>query len=146
MGHAGVWPPRERPPPPGQAGQPVACGVCSAALSDEVPGTAAAVSAPSGPCAPPVDAPSPAPLTDRVAERRLEITMATTTIRTAPSATPTRSPMLWLYLTTLVATSSDTRFITLSSGLLAGPAVSLNGSPTVSPMTVAACASLPLPP
>ena len=44
------------------------------------------------------------------------------------------------------AISTATRFITLISGLIAGPAVSLNGSPTVSPMTVAACASLPLPP
>ena len=44
------------------------------------------------------------------------------------------------------AISSETRFITLSSGLIAGPAVSLNGSPTVSPITVAACASEPLPP
>ena len=41
---------------------------------------------------------------------------------------------------------SPTRFITLISGLIAGPAVSLNGSPTVSPMIVAACASDPLPP
>ena len=49
-------------------------------------------------------------------------------------------------LTTAGAISSATRFITLISGLIAGPAVSLNGSPTVSPMTVAACASLPLPP
>ena len=44
------------------------------------------------------------------------------------------------------AISTETRFITLISGLIAGPAVSLNGSPTVSPMTVAACASEPLPP
>ena len=44
------------------------------------------------------------------------------------------------------AISTDTRFITLISGLMAGPAVSLNGSPTVSPMTVASCASEPLPP
>ena len=42
--------------------------------------------------------------------------------------------------------SSDTRFITLMSGLRAGPAVSLNGSPTVSPMTAAMWASEPLPP
>ena len=35
------------------------------------------------------------------------------------------------------STSSDTRFITLMSGLRAGPAVSLNGSPTVSAMTAA---------
>ena len=65
---------------------------------------------------------------------------------TAARATPTRRPMLLLYFTMLVATSSETRFITLISGLIAGPAVSLNGSPTVSPMTVAACASEPLPP
>ena len=32
------------------------------------------------------------------------------------------------------ATSTETRFMTLISGLMAGPAVSLNGSPTVSPM------------
>ena len=44
------------------------------------------------------------------------------------------------------STSSDTRFITLISGLSAGPAVSLNGSPTVSPMTAALWASQPLPP
>ena len=42
--------------------------------------------------------------------------------------------------------SSDTRFMTLMSGLSAGPAVSLNGSPTVSPMTAALWASEPLPP
>ena len=42
--------------------------------------------------------------------------------------------------------NSDTRFITLMSGLSAGPAVSLNGSPTVSPMTAALWASEPLPP
>ncbi len=34
----------------------------------------------------------------------------------------------------------------LISGLTAGPAVSLYGSPTVSPVTAALCASLPLPP
>ena len=44
------------------------------------------------------------------------------------------------------AMSTDTRFMTLSSGLIAGPAVSLNGSPTVSPMTVASWAAEPLPP
>src|SRR5262249_50423811 len=50
------------------------------------------------------------------------------------------------HMTTAGAIRRDTRFITLISGLMAGPAVSLNGSPTVSPMTVAACASEPLPP
>ena len=39
-----------------------------------------------------------------------------------------------------------TMFATLIIGLIAGPAVSLNGSPTVSPVTDAACASEPLPP
>ena len=48
--------------------------------------------------------------------------------------------------TTAGAIRSATRFITLSSGLIAGPAVSLKGSPTVSPITVAACASECLPP
>ena len=42
--------------------------------------------------------------------------------------------------------SSEIRFITLISGLRAGPAVSLNGSPTVSPMTAALCDSEPFPP
>ncbi len=71
-----------------------------------------------------------------------------TTVATA--AIPYRSH--WLEsgpmdsVTTAGATSSATRFITLMSGLIAGPAVSLNGSPTVSPMTVAACASDPFPP
>jgi len=50
----------------------------------------------------------------------------------ATIATPARRPPLWLYFTTLVAISNDTRFMTLISGLIAGPAVSLNGSPTVS--------------
>ena len=48
--------------------------------------------------------------------------------------------------TTSGAISNATRFITLMSGLIAGPAVSLNGSPTVSPMTVASWAGEPLPP
>src|SRR5215218_5161502 len=39
-----------------------------------------------------------------------------------------------------------TMLATLIIGLIAGPAVSLNGSPTVSPVTEAACASEPLPP
>src|SRR5664280_675569 len=42
--------------------------------------------------------------------------------------------------------SSETRFITLINGLSAGPAVSLNGSPMVSPMTAALWASEPFPP
>ena len=35
--------------------------------------------------------------------------------------------------------------MTLISGLMAGPAVSLSGSPTVSPVTAALCFSQPLP-
>ena len=62
----------------------------------------------------------------------------------------TRSGSFWsapmLIRTTAPAISSETRFITLISGLIAGPAVSLNGSPTVSPMIVASWASDPLPP
>src|ERR1043165_1313168 len=42
--------------------------------------------------------------------------------------------------------SRATMFATLIIGLMAGPAVSLNGSPTVSPVTAAAWASEPLPP
>ena len=44
------------------------------------------------------------------------------------------------------AIKSATRFITLISGFKAGPAVSLNGSPTVSPITAALCLSVPLKP
>jgi len=39
-----------------------------------------------------------------------------------------------------------TMFVILIIGLIAGPAVSLYGSPTVSPVTAAAWASEPLPP
>src|SRR6478672_4419110 len=42
--------------------------------------------------------------------------------------------------------SSATMLMILISGLIAGPAVSLYGSPTVSPVTAALCASEPLPP
>ena len=61
-----------------------------------------------------------------------------------------RSASFWssptLMETMALAISSETRFITLISGLIAGPAVSLNGSPTVSPMIVASWAEDPLPP
>src|SRR5690242_686299 len=82
--------------------------------------------------------------------RRLDTVIAATIIANATTAITARSgaealsPRLnW---TTAGATSTDTRFITLINGLIAGPAVSLNGSPTVSPITVASCAGLPLPP
>src|SRR5690349_25110112 len=42
--------------------------------------------------------------------------------------------------------SNATMLMILISGLMAGPAVSLYGSPTVSPVTAALCASEPLPP
>ena len=83
-------------------------------------------------------------------DRRLEITTETTMIATAPSAISTRTVVFASrpseMLTIAGAINSATSYITLIKGLIAGPAVSLNGSPTVSPMTVAACASLPLPP
>jgi hypothetical protein len=64
----------------------------------------------------------------------------------ATSATSTRSRSSSLAATTVGAIRTATRFITLMSGLRAGPAVSLNGSPTVSPITVALCGSEFLPP
>jgi hypothetical protein len=88
----------------------------------------------------------PSLYSDILLERRSEIKIATMTITTAPMANPARSPRSWLYFTTLVAISKETRFVTVINGLIAGPAVSLKGSPTVSPMTVAACASEPFPP
>src|SRR5690606_34547700 len=42
--------------------------------------------------------------------------------------------------------SNATMLMILISGLMAGPAVSLYGSPTVSPVTAALCVSEPLPP
>ncbi len=82
--------------------------------------------------------------------RRFEMVIAATMISTARTARPIRSGLFWsspmLSCTTAGAISSEIRFITLISGLSDGPAVSLNGSPTVSPMIVASWASLPLPP
>ena len=54
--------------------------------------------------------------------------------------------MWWRRVMTAGRISSETRFMTLISGLRAGPAVSLKGSPTVSPITAALWASEPLPP
>ena len=68
------------------------------------------------------------------------------TITIATAAIEIRSAVSGACVTTSGAISSATRFMTLISGLSAGPAVSLNGSPTVSPMTAALCVSLPLPP
>ena len=63
----------------------------------------------------------------------------------APIAVATAA-IIWLFLslpsranaTMAGVIKSPTKFITLISGLMAGPAVSLKGSPTVSPITVAA--------
>ena len=75
--------------------------------------------------------------------RRLEITTATDDDRDRHERDAGCAACRWRprrcdSWTTAGAMSSATRFITLISGLMAGPAVSLNGSPTVSPMTVAA--------
>ena len=48
--------------------------------------------------------------------------------------------------TNSAADSEETSETTVICVLMDGPAVSLNGSPTVSPMTAALCAGLPLPP
>src|SRR6185503_11736615 len=46
----------------------------------------------------------------------------------------------------IASSNSATMLVILIIGLTAGPAVSLYGSPTVSPVTAALCASEPLPP
>ncbi len=82
--------------------------------------------------------------------RRFEMYTAIAIPAAARTAIRIRRPSFWSSPTESVITdgaiNSDTRFITLSSGLIAGPAVSLNGSPTVSPMMVASWAGDPLPP
>src|SRR2546429_7888335 len=81
-------------------------------------------------------------VSERAVLRRLDTTTATTMMATATSEIASRTPSEASgpteNCTIAGATSTDTRFITLMSGLMAGPAVSLNGSPTVSPITVAA--------
>ncbi len=72
--------------------------------------------------------------------------MAAPRMTSATPAMPSRAPVLFRRLITAGSISSDTRFITLINGLRAGPAVSLKGSPTVSPMTAALWDSEPLPP
>jgi len=54
-----------------------------------------------------------------------------------------RNPIWWMAKGTI---RIATRFMTLIIGLMAGPAVSLNGSPIVLPMTEALWQSVPLPP
>ena len=53
---------------------------------------------------------------------------------------------IYIILPSSGTSSSATILMILISGLMAGPAVSLYGSPTVSPVTAALCASEPLPP
>src|SRR5699024_9253432 len=80
---------------------------------------------------------SPSSITTEEA-RNLEAMIAATAISPATTAIVIRSAWLasagTLITTTAGAISRETRFITLISGLIAGPAVSLNGSPMVSPM------------
>ena len=72
--------------------------------------------------------------------------MATSRTTRATPAMARRAPVWWRRVMMAGRMSSETRFMTLISGLRAGPAVSLNGSPMVSPMTAALWASDPLPP
>ncbi len=62
-----------------------------------------------------------------------------------PGTRPPRPPEQPTYLISGMINRA-TMLATLIIGLIAGPAVSLNGSPTVSPVTEAAWASEPLPP
>src|SRR5437763_2132195 len=63
---------------------------------------------------------------------------AATTNAAMPYRQPSWSvPLAMLNLITSGSTSRLTMFMTLISGLIAGPAVSLSGSPTVSPVTLA---------
>ena len=77
---------------------------------------------------------------------RLEKARAAIRMTRETPAMARRSPVWCRSEITAGRTSRETRFITLIIGFRAGPAVSLNGSPTVSPMTAALWASEPLPP
>ena len=77
---------------------------------------------------------------------RLEKASAARRITRDTPAMARRAPCVVRSVITAGRISSDTRFMTLIRGLSAGPAVSLNGSPTVSPMTAALWASEPFPP
>src|SRR5699024_653197 len=94
--------------------------------------------------------PSPPSSSTRPSPRSLESTTGPIAIRPATTAMAIRNAWFasagTLSATTAGAISTETRFITLTSGLIAGPAVSLNGSPMVSPITVASCASEFFPP
>ena len=77
---------------------------------------------------------------------RLEKASAARRMTSDTPAMARRAPVWCRSVITAGRMSSDTRFMTLIIGLSAGPAVSLKGSPTVSPITAALCASEPLPP
>ena len=77
---------------------------------------------------------------------RRENIMATTKMASETPEMAKRAASLSFKLMIAGKINNATKFITLINGLRAGPAVSLNGSPTVSPMTAALCASEPLPP
>src|SRR5205085_6019149 len=65
---------------------------------------------------------------------------------TVAGATCAVVPLLAVAIGNNGTINSATMLMILISGLTAGPAVSLYGSPTVSPVTAALCASEPLPP
>src|SRR5205085_1145929 len=65
---------------------------------------------------------------------------------TVAGATCAVVPLLAVAIGNNGTINSATMLMILMSGLTAGPAVSLYGSPTVSPVTAALCASEPLPP
>ena len=73
---------------------------------------------------------------DRLA-LRLEKMIAPINTASAAAAMEKRAPSLLRRLMIAGRINSETRFITLIKGFSAGPAVSLNGSPTVSAITAA---------
>src|ERR1700691_4080538 len=77
---------------------------------------------------------------------RLEKATAQIRITIPAPAMPSRAPVWCRRVITAGRIRSETRFMTLMRGLRAGPAVSLKGSPTVSPITAAVWASDPFPP
>src|SRR5215207_8505544 len=78
---------------------------------------------------------------ERITAQASRPSKASATAQTTTKAEPVAPE----YCTTIGAMITETRFTTLIIGLSAGPAVSLNGSPTVSPTTPALCRSEPFP-
>src|SRR5882757_3049880 len=73
-------------------------------------------------------------------------TAASTSSCLQPSAFSLQPSAFSLQLHNNGTNNSATMLMILINGLIAGPAVSLYGSPTVSPVTAALCVSEPLPP